>query len=221
MVWNCKNSNDVWANDSLSMHKWLRYMEDFGKLWELYTKRLNTNDLELVAIIMRSLWLWKNEVVFRNKCKESQLVIETSKHELDEFHLANFEDEPQLLQQTSLIPKNLIWWKLPTKGATKINWDSSFSTMIQIMGIRILAKDDTGRSGHVYACPVLSFLSPIVVECWDLLRALDFCVELNLLSAELKGDAEVIINALKNKDECLVSYGDLIEEAKCKLSSHS
>lgn len=37
---------------------------------------------------------------------------------------------------------------------------------------------------------------------------------------KLEGDAEIIINASKRKDECLAWYGDIIKEAKCHLKSH-
>lgn len=66
------------------------------------------------------------------------------------------------------------------------------------MGIGIVARDDTGK---VWAYSCLShpfFSSSTVVECWALLRALIFYVELSLSSMGLEGDdAKVIINALK------------------------
>lgn len=46
-------------------------------------------------------------------------------------------------------------------------------------------------------------------------------MERGFSSVELEEDAQVIIHALKKEDECLAWYVDLIEEAKCKLRSHS
>lgn len=63
------------------MHKWPRYLADFGQLWEMCTERLIKEELKLIVIIMRGLWLNKNR----------QLINKTAQHDLREYCLANAE----------------------------------------------------------------------------------------------------------------------------------
>lgn len=37
MLWNCKASNNIQAHSNLPTHKWARYLEDFGSLWQWCT----------------------------------------------------------------------------------------------------------------------------------------------------------------------------------------
>lgn len=205
------------------MHKWPQYLEDFGNLWERCNRRLNTEELELIAIIMRRLWLRWNGVVFRNQWKESQLTLATAQHDLEEFRLAM--SEPVLvqghLQQAQPMARNQIKWMPPDQEVIKLNWDAAVSSAQQSMGIGLVIQVFLEK---VWACLCLSrpfYSSLVIAECLDLLKALDFCIDCGFWSVVLEGDAHIITHALNREDECLVSYGELIEEAKSKMKNKS
>lgn len=78
------------------------------------------------------------------------------------------------------------------------------------MGICIIIRDEMG---DVLACLSLSrpFRSqPIITECKALLRAMEFYSKLDFYHVELESDALVIIQAIKNENECLAWYDKLI-----------
>lgn len=85
------------------------------------------------------------------------------------------------------------------------------------MGIEIIICNDMGA---IMACLSTSrpfFSYPIIVESWALLRAMELCSKLNFYHMDFEGDAKVHIQAIARKQECLVWYGELIEEIKCLL----
>lgn len=54
----------------------------------------------------------------------------------------------------------------------------------------------------------------VVTECFPLLKAMELCVTMGLSLVEFEGDAQLLIHTIKCKNECLRSYGDLVEEVK-------
>lgn len=64
LVWNCPTSLDVWAKTKC--HKWPSRMKDMAHLFNNMLSVLNHANMELSCVIMRNLWLRKNNVVFNH-----------------------------------------------------------------------------------------------------------------------------------------------------------
>lgn len=98
-LWNYKASNDVWANSDSTFHKWPIHMTDFNQLWEKFNS-LNQNDIALVVVIMRNLWMRRNEFVFNNIFKAPLIVVQTTKVELNEYVLACNSNQQNIIPTT-------------------------------------------------------------------------------------------------------------------------
>ncbi|XP_040988973.1 uncharacterized protein LOC121236596 [Juglans microcarpa x Juglans regia] len=67
VLWECPATNDLWGNDASFVKKWTRSEVDFLKLWEQLRCKLNKNQLEEVAVMLRKLWLRRNEWIFAKR----------------------------------------------------------------------------------------------------------------------------------------------------------
>lgn len=153
-------------------------------------KKLEPKDLKLAAIIMSSIWARINTMVFQNKFKVPQLVLNVAKSEFDEYCSANHTSPPTTSMRAQ------IRWTLLGLEKIKLNEAALVDKMSMKMEIGIIIS-------HA------------------LLRALDFCLELDLHQVELEGDALAIIHTIKNENKCLGLQNDLIKEAKQYLKTQS
>lgn len=85
MAWNCSAANDIWANSFIPKHKWSRFKEDIHQLWDKIVTSLEGQDIEKVAIILRLIWLKRNEFVFQRILKSSDRLIQITTYEHGEF----------------------------------------------------------------------------------------------------------------------------------------
>lgn len=67
VLWSCPAASDVWTEDYSPVQIWCICEKDFFKLWEEMTSKLCSNDLELVAVICRKIWLKRNDYILKNQ----------------------------------------------------------------------------------------------------------------------------------------------------------
>lgn len=87
-------------------------------------------------------------------------------------------------------------------GMAKTNWDAAVDFNNQKIGIGIIVRDS---NGEILACVSTSksFSSqPILAECLALWQTIEFCDKLGLLTIQLEGDVQAIVNAVKVEEEC-------------------
>lgn len=76
MIWNCRAVGDVWTDSCSETHKWPSSMEDIKLLWgSLCKEHMYEGEITLGALIMKHIWLRRNELVFRNKFQSPQRVL--------------------------------------------------------------------------------------------------------------------------------------------------
>lgn len=92
-------------------------------------EKMETNDLALVAITMRYLWLKRNQVVFCNKFKVAHLVLETARYKLSGY-LSTYDIGSK---NTKVTTRVLIYWSPLDSGSVKLNWDTFVSAMTKQM----------------------------------------------------------------------------------------
>lgn len=82
------------------------------------------------------------------------------------------------------------------------------------MGIGVVISDAFDK---VMACLSAShpiYSHTVLTECWTLLRAIEFYEEFGHHQVAFEGDAQLVVWAIENKEECLAWYRELINEAK-------
>lgn len=63
LVWNCTMANDVWAVTDIPISKWPKTMESMLFLWKRL-KILKQSNLERASIVLRYIWMRRNDFVF-------------------------------------------------------------------------------------------------------------------------------------------------------------
>lgn len=59
-MWSCSAAGDVWAKDSNPLQKWSGSEDEMFSAREKMVLNLPHEELELVAIVMRKIWLKRN-----------------------------------------------------------------------------------------------------------------------------------------------------------------
>lgn len=71
--------------------------------------KLQIEDLEVVAIILRRIWFKINALIYENQFKCSRMVVQTTIKGLEEFHQAQSNQKEQ--QNPIGIARELVKWK--------------------------------------------------------------------------------------------------------------
>ncbi|KAF5477421.1 hypothetical protein F2P56_004061 [Juglans regia] len=182
-------------------------------LWEKLIEKLNGSKLEEVAIVMRGLWLRRNESIFEDKFKSPSQVRRIAKHDMTEYQQAQHTDKASLRMNDESCSKTIRWEK-PRPGYVKSNWDATIDKKEMKVGIGVVIGDEDGEMLIAVEGQKYDVDQPVVAEAHALRKALDVCRELSFDKVLFKGDAQVFIKTVNNASEDLSFYGSLIEGMK-------
>lgn len=82
------------------------------------------------------------------------------------------------------------------------------------MGIGIVVRDYVGVFLAGLSASVAGSTHSIVAEFQALWITIEFCEELGIEDAHFEGDAQILIQAINNDENCWSWYGHLVESAK-------
>ncbi|XP_042958143.1 uncharacterized protein LOC122293710 [Carya illinoinensis] len=175
--------------------------------------KLSEKELELVAVLMRLLWLRRNSFIFEKKFKDPDSVVCTARAVIEDFQEARTH-EVKITSATNMGSGSQRWIK-PIQGFIKANWNASTNT--SNLGLGIVLRDEVGE---VLACacfkkPPISDSS--LAETMALWQAVELSHELGFNRVILEGDAQVVISAVNSVDEDLSSGGHIVEDVKAVL----
>ncbi|KAG2725009.1 hypothetical protein I3760_01G047300 [Carya illinoinensis] len=88
ILWQCVASSDVWIESSARIQKWRISEDNFLDLIEKMAQILSKEEMEEVAMVMRSIWLRRNQLVFDNKFIPPRQLINSVREQLREFQRA-------------------------------------------------------------------------------------------------------------------------------------
>ncbi|XP_042976027.1 uncharacterized protein LOC122307281 [Carya illinoinensis] len=212
VLWECSATNDIWTEDGSRVQKWNRTETDFLKLWESLMQKLNIDELELMAVLFRKVWMRRNAFIFEKKTLCPKMVMRTATDSLLEFKKAQSFQNSHKQEQSEA--RELSTWKKPVYGRVKVNWDASLDTKGRRMGVGIIIRDNEGE-GMVAVCDqIRNVENPVVAECYALRLAVELCSELYIHDATFEGDAKNVIMAVQKDEEEMSDFGSLIEDIK-------
>jgi hypothetical protein len=160
ILWGCDSARAVWGMCGGYLQKSLVFLEDFLSIFEYLCERLNNEMLELFAVIAYKLWPHRNRAVFDNVLLPPSCLLKGAADMLDDFrHSQNAAPSHTNDRLISLSQ----WLKL-SSGTVKINWDAALCFRSKIMGVGVVARDDTGAV-KAALCSYLPYVSdPSVAE---------------------------------------------------------
>jgi hypothetical protein len=64
IIWNCPSARDVWSECPMNLQKCPSVDADFITIFWMLHERLGEDELQLMAVVARLIWLRRNTVVF-------------------------------------------------------------------------------------------------------------------------------------------------------------
>ncbi|KAF5454786.1 hypothetical protein F2P56_024425 [Juglans regia] len=211
VLWECPAANDLWGDDASYVKKWTRSEVDFLELWEQLRCRLNKNQLEEVAVMLRKVWLKRNEWIFEKRwdCPRNSFI--ATRVALQEFQ----EVQAQAHQSWQKKAQQLLeTWEKPERGFVKVNWNASLDVKRKRMEIGIIIRDEEGEA-LVAECDIKNnVVNAAVAESLALRKAADLCSDLNIQKAIFEGDAKEIVEAVLSEEEAVFDFSSIIDDVK-------
>lgn len=88
VLWNCPALRHIWLYSKFQVQKLSAVMIDLNQLWEKILLVFEQSKVEKVASLLRSIWLRRNEMIFKNTFKHLFIVIQEAKVDWESYHLA-------------------------------------------------------------------------------------------------------------------------------------
>ena len=110
-------------------------------------------------------------------------------------------------------------WEPPPLSLLKINFDGAVFRETEEAGLGVVVRDSHGQVLASLAEKIKLPSSSNEVEALAAIQAITLAMDLNLPSFIVEGDSEVVISALRSKEESLSSFGHLISSIKHYLVS--
>ncbi|KAF5468918.1 hypothetical protein F2P56_013026, partial [Juglans regia] len=105
-------------------------------------ERVSSEELEEISMVMRSIWLRRNEVVFKDTFKSPSQVMTQAKEELRTYYQAKQKlrqnTEPRVTEGESL-------WSKPRESFVKANWDGAVDKERKKVGLGVVIRDEEGE----------------------------------------------------------------------------
>jgi hypothetical protein len=177
--------------------------------------KFGMEELQLIVITARLIWLRRNEVVFGGDFWSPSDVVRRAK---EQFEAANSADQARcdaLFQPTVSLE---VRWKAPSMGAVKANWDAAVDRGGGKIGIGVVVRDSLGKFVAALAYGLPSIMDLTRAEAYGVWKLAEFCSSEGYRTIEVEGDALEIMQALRANSICRSSYGHLVEGTKQLLN---
>ncbi|XP_042939519.1 uncharacterized protein LOC122274559 [Carya illinoinensis] len=166
-LWSCRGASDVWACERSPVHKWLSGERGMFELWSDWFLKLSRYQLEIMAVVMRRIWLRRNGLVFDNKLVGPNEVFNQAVQCLTDFQLAQVK---QTSKANSGVPisNKATHWKPPLGEVLKVNWDVAWKTKEDRSGSGVVIQDNSGEIIASLCCPRTKVQDAMVAEVYAL-----------------------------------------------------
>ena len=115
---------------------------------------------------------------------------------------------------TRAIQISLIQWKTSPPNSFKVNYDGSVCSSSNCSGIGVVIRDHDGLVIASLAQNLSQAYKPVEIEAKAATRAIEFAAKVGVDRVVIKGDSNVVTEALRSKNAGLASYGLLIGDGK-------
>jgi hypothetical protein len=211
ILWHYPSSRDVWSVCNVNIQKCPSFDDDFIKIFEILHDRLDVDELQLMVVVARQIWLRRNSVVFGGVFSTPAEIVRTGQAQIDAFWEA---ESTKLHRPVSGEIQAVQRWTKPAQGVIKINWDASVATDRNTMGMGIMARDHEGKFLAGMCDSQRYILDPATAEALAAWKMVRFCLSMGWDSVWLEGDCLEVVQAMNSSEAAWGRYGPLINESK-------
>ncbi|XP_041009351.1 uncharacterized protein LOC121253398 [Juglans microcarpa x Juglans regia] len=140
-IWFCPAAADIWSESNIVIQKWRSNETELLELWDRLVEKVSKDVLEEIAMVMRNIWLRRNEFILEGVFKGSSQVIKAARDELRVF---------QLLQQNARltpaprVEREAVLWSRPRESFVKANWGATVSIKDRKVELGVVIRDEEG-----------------------------------------------------------------------------
>jgi hypothetical protein len=120
-LWSCPTAKDIWSRCGNKIQKRSTENEEFVYILEELLHFSGKEDIKLMAVVARMLWIRRNALVYGKKVSPSSSVIGCASESSEAFQLANSQKDRPIERVNT---KN-VQWEAPKNDFVKINWDAA------------------------------------------------------------------------------------------------
>ncbi|XP_042988726.1 uncharacterized protein LOC122316260 [Carya illinoinensis] len=171
------------------------HLEGLLKLLNLVAKE----DLELLVVVMRGVWLRRNAFIFEKKLTGPGTIVEQAAISLENFQISQTVKKGDMGSYEG--GRRGCRWKAPIGECIKVNWDAGMSKKDGRVGIGVMVRDGRGEVLVSLCCSKEGCCSPVVAEFRALWRAMKLCAELNFENVIFEGNALVVVKVVNSEKE--------------------
>lgn len=88
IIWSCSSSTNVWVDCNRKIQNYSGGEDYFLSILEELMERLDNEDLELVAMVARRIWLQRNTMAHRGELLYHSHLVRSTKEYVEEFQKA-------------------------------------------------------------------------------------------------------------------------------------
>jgi ribonuclease HI len=176
-------------------------------------ERGTKEDLELMAVIARRIWLRRNAWVFEGRFDHPNTVYCEASRALQDYKRCNTKEkesplseggeEAQSSRQTHWIP--------PPDGVIKVNWDAALNVAKGWIGQGIIARDSKGVCMGARSITQQMKTDPKTAEIMAALQAVQFSKEAGFWEVIFEGDATQVVKEILSDPPMFSKAGHFIE----------
>ncbi|KAL3537392.1 hypothetical protein ACH5RR_000758, partial [Cinchona calisaya] len=142
-------------------------------------------------VILWNLWNNHNSTVFEGSFRDPLCFVSLSLNYSKDFLESSLLGPPQFSIST---------WKNPNLGFSKANFNATIFAILDISGIGIVVRDDTGKFIAGLTRKVDDVFAPNMAEVQVAKAAFELLLQLGLQMITIEGDAHKIINPILNPE---------------------
>ncbi|XP_042978176.1 uncharacterized protein LOC122308928 [Carya illinoinensis] len=180
-LWECPAANNLWGNNESCVKKWARFELNFMTLWEKFMDRLTKDQLEEMVVLLRKVWLRRNDWVFEKRMACPKNSFSATKAALHEFRVSQLvSNQNKMVHKTDT--ERVKWEKLE-RGFVKVNWDAYLDLKRKKTGIGIMIRDEQGEAMVTVCDQKLNVVEAAVAESYALRKAVEFVSRVKNMAA--------------------------------------
>jgi hypothetical protein len=191
-LWRCLAAGTVWSICTPKLQKGVIRDENFQLIFFSLCNRLDTQEVELMAVVAQKMWHRRNNLVFGGINLQPMYLLKVATDFLAKFQSA------QASVNTCRPPSEvaIVKWSRPPEGWVKLNWDAAVDIKKKIMGVGLVLRDHFDGVLRVVSSFHQYVLDPLVAEAFAARQGIDLCRALGYQCLQLEGDCQVVVKAI-------------------------
>ncbi|XP_042980175.1 uncharacterized protein LOC122310346 [Carya illinoinensis] len=140
VLWGCAAARDVWSQGYRKVQKMVVHSDLMFDIWVELVARLNTAELEEVAVTLRGIWTRRNEFLQGKGFRHPSILAQQARTDLLDYKASNTNPKSTLNQVKTVVHR----WSKPSLGQFKANWDAAVRRGEGRVGIGVIIRDHQG-----------------------------------------------------------------------------